>query len=403
MKANDKLIMIVNYLFIFLAINYRKIIVRFITQIDSVGLLLSFFSIVVVFLNINKFKLLLRGKPIIFWFLWCIYAFFNYYLHPHTNISLSFFGLYYKIFIPLIVMTVVVIEYERNTVGLLWICLITHVTFMAAGYFFDSGILFRDLGKENVLGNAYAIISSFTLFYLVLLNRLKRIPSFVFLVLAFLIIFVLAMSGTRKAFGAGLLMLAFWGFSLLDMRRVRSWILLGVLIAVGLWGYNYFMENTFMGARMEYLEEQQESYLPDDAPKVLGLFGNRAPHYYYGWDIFLEHPVFGVGTGQGRVEESINLITYIHSEYMAQLVDGGLVGFLLFISFFLLVVVRVLRCQSHNSAIGRCMLGGVAVLSFLYLTAWAWEFPRYFICLGVLIGYGETNKMENKPSISLKF
>lgn len=402
MKDNVKLTTIVNYLFIFLAINYNRIIVNFITHIDSAGYLLSLLSIAVVLLNINSFRLLLRGKPIIFWFIWCIYAFINYYLHPHTNASFSISSIYIRIFIPLIVLTVAVIEYERNTVGLLWICLITHVFFMAAGFYYDRGILFRDLDEENILGNSYAIISSFTLFYLVLLNRLGKIPTLLFLVMAIIIVFVLAMSGTRKAFGAGLLTLAFWGLSLLDLRRVRSWLLLGVFIAVGVWGYSFFMEHTFMGERMEYLEEQQESYLPDDAPKALGLLGNRAPHYYYGWSLFMNHPILGVGTGQGRVEEKIHHIAYIHSEYMAQLVDGGLVGFILFFLFFFGVVIRVLRCQSHDSAIGRCMLGGVVVLSFLYLTAWAWEFPRYFICLGVLIGYCRTNMMTNKSNLSLK-
>lgn len=382
MNNNNKLTTIVNYLFIFLVINYR-LIVSYITHVDSAGYALIFLSILVFVINARSFNSLQLKKPIIFWLVWCVYVFLNYYMHPHTHASLSFVALYRKIFIPLIVMTVVVKEYQRNTNGLFWICFITHAVFMAAGYYFDRGILYRDLGEENSLGNAYAIISSFTIFYLMLLNHAKKVPTVIFLALAGFVVFVLAMSGTRKAFGAGVLLLAFWGWSQLNIKKIRSWVLVGVLIVVGLWGYDYLMENTFVGQRMEYLEEQQEKVLlPSDAPKFLQLFGDRAPHYYYGWLIFISHPLSGVGLVQADVEG-----LYIHSEYMSQLADNGIVGFALFFALYSWVSINLVKRNKDNKKIGRSMLGGLFCMLFLFLTTWAWEFPQYFICLGVLVGY----------------
>lgn len=379
---NNRLATFINYLFIFLVINYT-LIVRFITHVDSAGYVLIFLSILVFVFNARSFNSLQFRKPIIFWLIWCMYAFLNYYAHPHINISLSGVALYRRIFVPLIVLIVVVKEYQRNTNGLFWICFITHAVFMAAGYYFDRGVLYRDLGEENSLGNAYAIISSFTIFYLMLLNHAKKVPTVIFLVLAGFVVFVLAMSGTRKAFGAGVLLLAFWGWSQLNMKRIRSWVLVGVLIVVGLWGYDYLMENTFVGQRMEYLEEQQEKVLlPSDAPKFLQLFGDRAPHYYHGWLIFQSHPLFGVGANQANVNG-----IYFHSEYIAQLADNGIVGFALFFALYLWVLIKLVIRNKKDKGFGRSMLGGLACLLFLFLTAWAWEFPRYFICLGVLVGY----------------
>ncbi len=379
---NTRLTTFINYLFIFLVINYR-IIVRFIIHFDSAGYGLIVLSILVFIINIRDFGLLQLKKPIVFWLLWCIYAVFNYIIHPHSNVSLSVVGLYRKIFIPLIALTVVAKEFKNNANGVLWICFFTHVVFMLAGNYFDTGLIEHDEDNDNYLGNAYANISAFTIFYLALLNKTKKIYMPVFLILVIVVIFVLAMTGTRKAFGAGIIMLAFWLFSQLKLQKIRTWFLVVALIMVGIQGYRYLMENTFIGARMEFLEQQQEQVaLPTGAPDFLHVFGDRAPMYYYGWLSFISHPLFGVGTNQANVGG-----TYIHSEYMAQLADNGLVGFSLFIALYFWVTKKLLKRQNKNKQINRCMLGGLFGLLFIYLTAWAWEFPQYFICLGVLVGY----------------
>lgn len=379
---NSRLTTTINYFFVFLSINYPLITI-FITKIDSAGYGLVFLSILVLMCNIKDFQIIQGKKPIMFWLLWCILAFMSYYVHPHTFSTMSIIKLYRRIFIPLIALTVVTIEYKKNSNGLLWLCFITHTIFLVAGYYFDKGILYRDLGEDNTLGNAYSVISSFSIFYLMLLNRAKKLSTFFFIVIASIVILVLAMSGTRKAFGAGVLLLVFWTMSQLKLKNIWSWILVAVIIAVGIVGYNYLMENTFMGQRMEALEKQQEQILPVNAPGFLHLLGDRAPHYYFGWLTFLSHPLFGVGTGQANVNGAV----YIHSEYIAQLADNGIFGFVLFFSFYFWIIKNVLKKQKKDKTIGRCMLGGLVAMLFLFTTAWGWEFPHYFICLGVLVGY----------------
>lgn len=386
MNNSNRFTTIINYLFVFLVINYG-LIVRFVIHVDSVGYGLIALSFLVLVLNAKNFTLLQLKKPIVFWLIWCVYAFFNYYVHPHGVHPMSVFVLYQRVFIPLIVMTVVVKEYKDNPNKILWVCFITHAVYMLLGFYFDRGILYRIDDEDNELGNAYAIISSFTLFYLILLNRTKKIKIVWFVLLTIVIMVALAMSGTRKAFGAGVIYLVFWLLSLLELKKAWSWILVAVFLMVGLWGYNQLMENTYMGQRMEYLEEQQENYLPPGAPEGLSVFGDRAGHYYYGWFLFLEHPLFGVGTGQTRVNQGYHTQVYTHTEYIAQLADQGLVGFLLFAAFYYWIVVHLFRRFRSDKKVGMCMLGGIAALLFLSLTVWTWEFPRYFICLGVLVGY----------------
>lgn len=394
MNNNTKLTTIVNYLFVFLVINY-SLIVKYITHIDSAEYGMVLLSFAVFVLNASIFKSLQLRKPIIFWLLWCVYAFLNYYMHPHDVNSLGVLSLYRKIFIPLIVMTVVVKEYKANSNKILWVCFITHAVYMIMGFYFDRGILYHIDEEDSELGNAYAIISSFTLFYLTLLNRSKKINMVWFVLLTVVIMLALAMSGTRKAFGAGVIYLVFWLLSLLELKKLRSWILVAMFLWAGFWGYNQLIENTYMGMRMEYLEEQREAYLPAGAPKILGVFGDRAEHYYYGWFLFLKHPLFGVGTGQTRINQGSNMLVYTHTEYITQLADQGLVGFLLFAFFYYWIIVHLFKQYRNDKSVGMCMLGGMAALLFLSLTAWTWEFPRYFICLGVLIGFCNTT---NKPN-----
>ena len=42
------------------------------------------------------------------------------------------------------------------------------------------------------------------------------------------------------------------------------------------------------------------------------------------------------------------------------------------------------------------MFGGLAAILFLSLTAWTWEFPIYFICLGFLIGFCNTTDEQEE-------
>lgn len=384
MKSN-KIISLINYLFIFLTINYRLFTI-FIIKIDSSGYVLILLSILVLLFNNRQLFNIQFQKPIVYWLIWCLFAFINYYLHPHIS-EISLVYLYQKIFIPLIVMTVVIKEYDNDPKRLLVCCLITHIAYMILGYYFDSGILYRDLGEENVLGNRYAITICFTIFYLSILNKFNKINNLLYLIITMIVLFVLAMSGTRKAFGAGIIFVVFWSISIFNKKKLSSWLLISTIVIGGMFAYNYLMENTYMGMRMDFLKEQQEEYrLPHDAPNFLYLFGDRSPHYYYGWLNFLEKPILGVGAGQSRVNY-YGYASYIHSEYMVQLTDNGVIGFSLFLLFYLWISKTIIKTINKDEKLSICMIGGLISILFLGLTAWIWEFSHYFIALGVIIGF----------------
>lgn len=387
MIHSNKFITVINYIYLFLMINYQ-LVVEYVTHIDSAGYFLLALSLVVLLLNGRQIMDIQSTKPVGFWLLWCIYVVINYYLHPvHVN-ELSFLRLIKSVFYPLLTMTITIKEFEDNPIGLIKLCVVTILTYTLLGFYFDRGILFRIEGEDNVLGNAYAIITCFSLFYLTLLQRTKHINLVLFSVLVIVVIVMLAMSGTRKAFGSGLIMLVFWMLSIMVIKKTKTWILT-LFVAVGVyWGYDVLMKNTFIGLRMEYYKEQQERNLPGDAPEFLKVLGDRSPHYYYGWKQFSKNPVFGVGLYQAQVENGKGtMVFYLHSEYMAQLADNGIVGFAFFFAMYFWIGKHILRKRKIDKQLGLVMIGGFVMVLFLNFTAWSWSFPQYFLCLGVLIGY----------------
>ena len=99
--------------------------------------------------------------------------------------------------------------------------------------------------------------------------------------------------------------------------------------------YQYIYETTFLGARLSTVAE-------------LGLAKaehSRIEMYIMGWDLFLKFPIFGAGLNQNQP------ITgwYSHSDYIEVLSTTGIVGFLLYFSFHLILLIRLLRIGRNTS------------------------------------------------------
>ena len=106
-----------------------------------------------------------------------------------------------------------------------------------------------------------------------------------------------------------------------------------------------------------------------------------------GWKIFIEHPWFGVGLSNFQIETGYPLP--IHSEYIVQLCEGGIVGSILFIMFYLNIlkcIISVKTSNKDNLGIYLLFLSLFLTVCFINLTAWTYQFSHYFICFGLIIG-----------------
>jgi O-antigen ligase len=96
---------------------------------------------------------------------------------------------------------------------------------------------------------------------------------------------------------------------------------------------------------------------------------NYGPHYQIAWSIFQNYPIFGSGLKTFRIEcrkkaysEYNGCTTHPHQLYLEFLSEIGLVGFVLFVSFFVYILCRAKKYLLKNK-------NGAVLCSALYVFA----------------------------------
>ena len=96
---------------------------------------------------------------------------------------------------------------------------------------------------------------------------------------------------------------------------------------------------------------------------------NYGPHYQVAWSIFQNYPIFGSGLKTFRIEcrkkaysEYSGCTTHPHQLYLEFLSEIGLVGFVLFVSFFVYILYRAKKYLVMNQ-------NGAVLCSALYVFA----------------------------------
>ena len=76
-----------------------------------------------------------------------------------------------------------------------------------------------------------------------------------------------------------------------------------------------------------------------------GSFDTRAEMIKLGWNAFLERPIFGYGMSNFSVlyEQVTGASTYSHNNFIEILVNGGLVGFILYYSIYGYVAAKLFK------------------------------------------------------------
>ncbi len=345
------------------------------------GLLLL--SVIVILFNIKGIIRMSNHGVYKLWGIWTCIAFMNYYFQAMHVEELHFSFLCRDVFVPYICLLVIALELRYNAKRILHVCLIIFLCYSFIAPIFDPFVFMKGEGVESYLGNTYAIVSSITIFLLLLLKEKKFIYKYVFILFLILVLVLIAMTGTRKAFFASLIMVFASIISHLNFKKLSSVFIVIILLVGFVEGYKTIMSHTIMGERMDYLEEQREEHLPPEAPRILKVFGDRSPHYYYGWYQFIKKPILGYGVKQSRVLSGPDQ-AYIHSEYVAQMCDNGIIGFVIFMLFYINIFREIKNSYRNDRQYGFVLLGCFIALCFMNLTTWSWDMPPIFVALGVL-------------------
>lgn len=383
-----------NYFFIAIVLLWAPLQGTIMT-FDAKGRILFALTVIAFIVNYNKqvFKKMLFSKPIIIWIIWVIYSAINMMSKGFHNEYLSpSFYIITKLFMPLVIMSVCAYEYNKNNYKLTKTLLYIFCIYSIIGFFFMTINRSHTSDGAATLGNLLALNNLFIIFYAGLLYKWGELSAVKFIGFVVFVFVVIIASATRKALGAATILLLFVVLS--NMRFTAKSFLSVLLLALTLYvGTNYIMKNTLMGERLSMTEEAGEKFNTSNNV-FLNFLGDRALFYIVGTELFYEHPISGIGLLNFTEETGTNY--RIHSEYMVQLAENGLIGSTLFILFYVSLISAIFKYRRHSifaKTTGNILLGGVVAILFISFTAWTYDFCMYFACLGTIIGATKTNNI----------
>jgi O-antigen ligase len=396
-----------NRFYIFLFIIWTPLH-RYVLHFDAAGRTVVFLSVLAVLLNLSelwKQRKAVATPAFLCWTVLLCYSLINATIKGFSSDGGAFF--FYKVnflepFIFLIITTLELYKDKQKTLKTIW---------TAIGVYLLLGLPF--LGRSTTdrvmaqgLGNLHPLMSVTFLFITSMLFAERKIKTRLFIAIALFVSFIVLVSGTRKAFGAEIILLLGVVFYSGGKNTLWRWIriaLVGVMLLVGV---RIAINNSRVGERLiEGLDEETAlAWSEYDIQLVnnqaannllVNLLDDRAIQYALGLDLFREHPWTGIGL-TNFIEES-GYPCRLHTEYMVHLCENGIVGFALLIFFYVLMIksLRKRDGAERPRAVGMALFGLIAIL-FLNITAWTYNADFAMIVYAVIFAYANTNKMRSE-------
>lgn len=385
----------INYLFIFWGI--LEIVFNVSFQIPGTYVVTFLFFIFALLCPKSKmektnFIKCLKTTPVIIWVIWVIYSAINWEIKGIPSRSILIRHYLTEYILPLIMMWIVYYEGNRNLKKVSIVILLASIVFCLLGTFEQGGIGKGDdrigFDEENGLGNSLALNGSCLAFYACFSYVNKYIDrKFLYMILALAFIAILGPS-TRKALGGFCIVVFSLFLPYINFKKPKNIILLFFSIFLFYYSYKYIKIHTLVGSRMDDIQEQADiAYLyVHNVPTYLSFLGERLTHYLLGWRLFLENPITGIGLNNFMTVTGFYV--RLHTEYMVQLCEGGLIGFSLWASFMYgLFKPTIMAIKKKSREIGFVCLGGLVMMLFLDMTTWTYQFLRYFAIYGLVLAY----------------
>ena len=386
-----KLTHFLNYSYLMLAILWLPLSQTIIT-VDGKGRMIVFLTIFLIILNFisnRRFQLLLFSKPIIFWGIWVIYSCINLINKGYQGEESIFFFVTLNLIVPFLVMLIVSLEWSYSNIKILKFLLFTFFIYgLIILFFFDTSLTITGDRNSNIIGNVGSLNTMFVVFYSSLLYVYKKLTLKKVLFYVLFALLIILLIATRKAFGAVLIMMVFAIISQfnISVKNIIRFVFFSLFI---FFSTSLILNNSTIGDRFSNIEQEGQNFNTTDN-QILDLLGDRAFFYIEGWSQFIKTPATGIGLNNFmRIADSNYTI---HSEYMVQLTEGGVIGTLLFLFFYFWLILNLYKSLKKNKEITTVLIGGLLAIIFVNITAWTYAFPQYFACFGIITGYLINNR-----------
>lgn len=388
----------INYAFICYCIIWELVRV-FMLSIDGYGRTGMILLLIAFILNLRDSEMweVFRIPAVLFWTLWVVIEFIRWW-----NAGILWFGnpdkwyfTYYNFIRCLGAMVIAIVEINRDYQRFLRIVLISFIFFVSLGTILQlnlsAGGALRGNKEANLLGN-FLPLSSLAMVATGMISHYLVGTSKKYVYLLFgLSLFVIFSCATRKAFGGIIILGAIWYLSntdAKDFKTILSVIIIGIFALVA---YQYVMENTEIGERMSSGMTGTAKY---EDNLFLKFMDDRAIQYILGWELFMNNMIFGVGLL--NFQYYTHYAWQLHTEYMVQLAECGIVGFSIYLCFIISIFRGIFKIWHEYREIAFSCIGWMGCILFLNFTAWSFNIPNYFIMYGIVIGCCKLLKVDNQ-------
>ena len=244
--------------------------------------------------------------------------------------------------------------------------------------------------QSNAMGNTYINASVFLLMFAFYALNKGLIKFNIFIVACLLEILAVLLSGSRKGM-LSIFIIFFMSYvgKKTDMC-LKQMVRVSIIAVIAYMIVQIIMTYTVAGLRIQVGLEEEE-YADN---WFLSKMGDRAFMYDYGWELFLENPLTGIGLQNFRWQNALGIELALHTEYMVQICECGIIGSVLFLIFYYGMANRIIQLliSGENKQDIFVLLATFIGLLMLSFFTWTYTGIYYFIFFGFIYAVYDNNK-----------
>ena len=368
----------------------------YILKVDGAGRSIVIMSITAFLLNVFEFwkqKKLFTSSYFLCWIVLLCYSMYNAFVKGFYAEFGTFKFLRDKFFDSFVLLIFMMLELKKDKRTCLW------VIWLALGSYLLIGLPSFSLnieGRFNVegIGNLYPLHAVCFLFVSCILYVEEKIKFGFLIVIALGVSVIIFLSGTRKAFGAEAILLL--GAILNNGKKRNFWawlriILLGVIL---IFGIQYIVNYTTFGERiLRGTDKRLYVYLVKNQKLndlIMIFLGDRAIQYESAIELFHENFWTGIGLTNFIYLDTTGRQLVLHSEYMVQLCENGIIGFALLMIFYVLLIRSLIKNRKYMKRKIGMALFGLGTVLFINFTSWTYCMNYIMVFYAILFVYASS-------------
>ncbi len=376
---------------------------KLIFKINGSGAATLAFTVYIFIHSIRRvgFSRIFLKRPVVIWAIWAIYAFINSLINGHTGEDMANYIFFTLLAVPVIMMNLIVVLYVKDRRRLLNVLITGMFLGIMSIVVFNQSAAFDDgrYGGE-INSNTVGIMSVVLLMFWYLKYLYKDISLKYVLLLSIPLALLIVLTGSKTAFG-GLFLLILSHFivnrSKNLIKSIIKFSIAGIFLFIVM---SYVLNYTVIGERISTASNALEETELDTGSVILNKFGDRGVFYAWGWQVFKERPILGVGLGNFRDFNEIDAPQ--HVEYMIQLSELGIIGFFLFFLFYYSIFKKLKqkKVDSKNQKLKEIYFAYVIIILAMVTATRMYNQWYMYSIIGLVIGFIENKRMYKVVKIT---